>query len=111
MEKIDLKKINEQYEGDLEELIEGLSDDEGYNDFLDTTIDDIDVGNLTFQPSRIISELDPIAYRVGKSEYISELYEDDCLKQDALMSVLNRMYDEQETIDKAAKMFEESTYY
>ena len=53
-----------------------MSDDdlkEQYDELLDEIYGEVKLGNLTFSPSRIIRELDPIAYRTGLSEYEDSL--------------------------------------
>ena len=40
-----------------------------YRDFLDEIYPEVTLGQLVFSPSRIIEELDPIAFRVGLSDY------------------------------------------
>ena len=42
--------------------------EDDYADYLDEVLGDIEVGNLTFQASLIIRELDPIAFRCGMSD-------------------------------------------
>ncbi|QUD16406.1 hypothetical protein SYGMH1_75 [Escherichia phage vB_EcoM_SYGMH1] len=52
--------------------------DENYNEWLDEIHGEIMIGNISFLPSRILKELDPIAYRCGFSDYIDSLdIEDD----------------------------------
>ncbi|MCT7478222.1 gas vesicle protein GvpG, partial [Escherichia coli] len=41
--------------------------DENYDDWLDEIYGEIMIGNISFLPSRILKELDPIAYRCGFS--------------------------------------------
>ena len=50
--------------------------DEEYNDMLDDTYPEYKMGNLSYSPSRILKELDPIAYRMGKQEYQESRIED-----------------------------------
>jgi len=50
---------------------------ERYDEMLDECYPVVKVGSLTFYPSRIVSELDPIAYDIGLSEYYDSLAEDD----------------------------------
>jgi|TARA_R110002049_G_scaffold36447_3_gene116169 hypothetical protein len=54
-----------------------------YNESLDE-MGDVKLGNLTFSPSRIIKELDPVAYRVGLNEYEDMLMEDYVYEDDDL---------------------------
>ena len=53
--------------------------DENYDEWLDEIFyGEIMIGNISFLPSRILKELDPIAYRCGFSDYIDSLdIEDD----------------------------------
>lgn len=44
-----------------------------YDDALDGE-GEVEVAGLTFYPSRIIEELDPIAYRCGFNDYMDSLY-------------------------------------
>ena len=43
-----------------------------YDEFLNSVYGDVNLGNFTFDPARIIKELDPIAYRVGYADFTSE---------------------------------------
>jgi len=58
---------------------EGLSDydlHERYDDMLDECCDEVRIGSLSYMPSRALKEVDPIAYRVGFSDWLdSELGE------------------------------------
>ena len=44
-----------------------------YDDFLDDIYPEVKLGNLSFMPSTIIKELDPIAYRTGMSDFMDSL--------------------------------------
>jgi hypothetical protein len=48
-----------------------------YDEFLDEIYDEICVGGLTFSPSDVIFNCDPLAYRIGLDEYADSLEEDD----------------------------------
>ena len=48
---------------------DGETTEEEYDDFLDEIYPEVQLGYSTFLPSRIIKELDPVSYRIGKSEY------------------------------------------
>lgn len=49
--------------------------DEMYAEALDAE-GDVKVAGMTFSPSRVLKELDPIAYRTGLSEYADFLIRD-----------------------------------
>ena len=42
-----------------------------YNEMLDETNPEIVIGSLRYSPSQVLREVDPIAYRVGLSEWES----------------------------------------
>ena len=44
-----------------------------YNDALDDIYGTITIGSLSYQPSRTLKEIDPIAYRCGLADYIDSL--------------------------------------
>lgn len=57
---------------------ETMTEDEliaGFNDALDSQ-GDIKIGGLTYTPSQVLEAVDPIAYRVGLSDYADSLSED-----------------------------------
>jgi hypothetical protein len=51
---------------DIKERLENLED--SYNDSLDE-MGDVKIGTLEYQASRVLKQIDPIAYRVGFSDY------------------------------------------
>jgi hypothetical protein len=42
---------------------------ENYNDFLDEVNPEIVINGMTYSPSYVLREVDPIAYNIGLSEY------------------------------------------
>ena len=66
-EKVTDKNLEELIEKEVEEQIDAIDEDE-YNESLDD-MGEISVGNLTFYPSDILKNCDPIAYDVGFTEY------------------------------------------
>lgn len=69
--------------------------EEEYDELLDDIYSPIEIGNLVFNPSRVLKELDPIAYRCGMADietqwqcgecgnlYVSEYEAEECC-QDA----------------------------
>jgi hypothetical protein len=50
--------------------------DNDFIEFLDSVEDPVTIFGLTFSPSDIVKNLDPIAFRVMKSDYISMLEEE-----------------------------------
>lgn len=66
-------------EDSKEEMFREMYSDEDIEEMYKESLDemgDVKLGNLTFSPSRIIKELDPVAYRVGLNDYEDMLMED-----------------------------------
>jgi hypothetical protein len=52
---------------------EELSDEElrgRFDDMLDEVCDEVRIGTLSYSPSHVLKNVDPIAYRVGFSEWL-----------------------------------------
>lgn len=69
------------------------SDDE-FSDWIDSIYPEVNIGSLTFSPSDVMKELDPIAYRCGKSDYESNYDLDDCEEYTTLKDELETLEDE-----------------
>ena len=54
--------------------------EEMYRDSLDECWGEIEVCGITFEPSHILEKCDPIAYRVGFSDFVSHLESEDRIK-------------------------------
>lgn len=63
------------FESELETAITEFVE-ENYDELLDDCNDPYKIGTLTFYPSQILSECDPIAYRCGISDEISNQIEE-----------------------------------
>lgn len=50
---------------------------EAYDDMLDGVYGDVNIGGHNYPTSRALSEVDPIAYRVGFSDYLDMIEEDE----------------------------------
>ncbi len=51
--------------------LKAIDCEQAYRDMLDETCEQVTVGGLTFSPSRVIEELDPVAFRCGVSDYFA----------------------------------------
>lgn len=51
--------------------------EEAYRDWLDEVYGEVRIGNYTYLTSVALAQVDPIAYRVGLSEYENTLEEED----------------------------------
>ncbi len=57
---------------------------ERYDDMLDEVIEPMNFGSFSLYPSRVLREVDPVAYRVGFHDYMdSEGIDTDDLEDDA----------------------------
>jgi hypothetical protein len=55
---------------------EEVDGEEMFDQMLDECYPEISIGCSTWTPSHVLSELDPVAYRIGVSEHLSSLAED-----------------------------------
>jgi hypothetical protein len=53
-----------------------LEIEEQFDEMLDETNELIKIGTLTYLPSQVLKNVDPIAYRIGLSEFEDYLEED-----------------------------------
>ena len=74
------------------------SDDE-YDNFLDQIYPEIKIGSLTFYPSQVIKECDPVAYRCAKSDYESDYDLDECEEYADLKADLESLQDDLESLE------------
>jgi len=69
-----------------------------YDELLDECYGEIKIGNITFDPSRVLKELDPIAYDCGLYDYLSDgdFYEldDEFYLQEEVDKIIKDMEDE-----------------
>jgi hypothetical protein len=91
-----MKEYTEKQIEYIEETCNTIGDEE-YREWLDEVIGEVQVGNLTFDASRIIEELDPIAFRCGFSDYTSS---DDIVE-------INNDYYRQNDVDDALEDYED----
>jgi len=76
-----LARVTKEYLDEMEYFEPDESEyEDSYIAMLDEVFGDIRVGDLTFSPSRVLSELDPIAYNIGLTEYINGLDRSEVLK-------------------------------
>lgn len=73
---INKKQVSKDvFESELETAITDFVE-ENYDELLDDCNDPYKIGTLTFYPSQILSECDPVAYRCGISDEISNQIEE-----------------------------------
>ena len=47
-----------------------------HDDLLDNIYPDVTIGIYSWQPSRVLKEMDPVAYRVSVIEWVDQMLED-----------------------------------
>jgi hypothetical protein len=58
------------------EIIEEHELETRYEEMLDDCYELVKIGQMTYYPSQVLKECDPIAYRIGMWEYAESLAED-----------------------------------
>lgn len=56
------------------EMIDEIAAHELYDDYLDEVCEEVKIGQLTYLPSRVLKEIDPIAYDCGFNDYTDANY-------------------------------------
>ena len=84
-------------QSEIESFEYECSDDE-FSDWIDSIYPEVTIGSLTFSPSEVMKELDPISYRCGKSDYESNYDLDDCEEYATLKDELSDLESELEEL-------------
>lgn len=92
-EKAEKRIVAELEPVDVAQLFRDSLDEEG----------DVQVGCLTFQRSRIVEELDPVAFRCGVNDYVDALVSDGILTDE----ICGEYYDGREAQDIIDEIEEE----
>ena len=73
-------------------------DPDGYEDQFDEMLDDsipeIEIGCLTYSPSRVLKNVDPVAYRCSLNDFVDSLDVEDSDEYKALQSEIDDIQDE-----------------
>lgn len=87
----DLEKQQEQIELDPDDY------EDQFDESLDESIPEIEIGCLTYSPSHVLKNVDPTAYRCGLNDFVDSLDVEDSDEYKALQSEID---DIQEEIDQ-----------
>jgi len=60
---------------------------------------EVQIGNMSFEPARVVEELDPIAYRCGLNDYVDGLDVEDDPKYQELIEELEELKNELENTE------------
>lgn len=82
------------------------STDDEYDSYLDECCGDIDVCGSLFSASYALKNLDPIAYRCGKSDYDSEKDLDDVEEYQELIQELEELEDRESDLESEIEELE-----
>lgn len=70
------EQVDSTYEVKEFETISEYEASQRYDDMLDDCNGDIEIMGMKYCTSRVLREVDPIAYNCGFSDYVSSLYDD-----------------------------------
>ena len=109
--KRDLERIQSDAEDKQEEIdnfdkSEYLTE-ERYDDMLNDCSPDIEIGNISFQASRVLYECDPIAYNCGFSDYADSLENESFTEYNDLMDELTDLENEISDHESDIEMLED----
>lgn len=65
--------MNTPLENKILETLSPIDVEEAYREMLDDCYETVEVGGLSFCPSRVVEELDPTAFRCGMSDYADSM--------------------------------------
>jgi len=91
------KALSERLE-DLEDQIDNYEIDpddyiDEYDDMLDE-LGDVTIGTLSYSASRVLEEIDPVAYRCGLTDYVDSIDLDDIAEYRELVDERDTIQDE-----------------
>ena len=81
------------------ETFEYSCTDEEYNEHLDSIFDEVEICGMTYAVSYALKELDPTAYRCGKSDFESNIDLDDIPEYNDLKEELEDLESELEDLE------------
>ena len=73
------------------ETFEYSCTDEEYDEYLDNIFDEVEIYGMTYAVSYALKELDPTAYRCGKSDFESDFELENCEEYQDLQTELDEL--------------------
>ena len=70
-----------------------------FDESLDESIPEIEVGCLTYSPSRVLKNVDPVAYRCGLNDFIDSLDVEDSDEYKALQEEIDQLQSDIEDLE------------
>ena len=77
--------------------------EEDYDELLDETHENVQIGELTFSPSEILKKCDEVAYRIGRGE--EDDYKRENLKEDVNQELTDALSDEEITEEEYDELY------
>lgn len=59
-----------------EDFLDYVFDEDAYDEMLDECYPDYEIGDLSYTASQVLKEVDPVAYDIGRDEYVDSLSRD-----------------------------------
>lgn len=100
-----MNKIDEMLETRIKEELTPVDTEEHYAAALDDIYPVVEIGGLTFDPSRIVKELDPTAFRCGMNDYLDgdeslEYVADDWYRADEVQKLRDEIEEDIEAAEE-----------
>ena len=88
-----LEKQQEQIELDPDDY------EDQFDDLLDESIPEIEIGCLTYSPSHVLKNVDPTAYRCGLNDFVDSLDVEDSDEYKALQDEIDQLQSDIEDLE------------
>ena len=89
----DLEKQQEQIELDPDDY------EDQFDESLDDSIPEIEIGSLTYSPSHVLKNVDPTAYRCSLNDFVDSLDVEDSDEYKALQSEIDQLQSDIEDLE------------
>ena len=89
----DKEKQQEQIELDPDDY------EDQFDESLDDSIPEIEIGCLTYSPAHVLKNVDPIAYRCGLNDFIDSLDVEDSDEYKALQTEIDQLQSDSEDLE------------
>lgn len=89
----DKEKQQEQIEFDPDDY------EDQFDDMLDESIPEIDIGGLTYSPSHVLKNVDPVAYRCGLNDFIDSFDVEDSDEYKELQEEIDQLQSDIEDLE------------
>ena len=70
-----------------------------FDESLDESIPEIEIGSLTYSPSHVLKNVDPVAYRCGLNDFVDSLDVEDSDEYESLQSEIDDIQEDIEDLE------------